>query len=164
MPKSTNKLTKISLIAKELAIGMERDYILAKFGKKWQAGDRTLDRYINEAQQEALSIQRATFKAVTEDSVKEAKGLFTGRILTKLEKQDKLRQIMNGELEVEKLIVLKGEIKRVKAKPDQMDIMKAIDLDNKMSGDYAPEKKEINLESNIAIFQIPDNDRKNKDN
>ncbi|MEE8322164.1 MAG: hypothetical protein V3R57_00875 [Candidatus Bathyarchaeia archaeon] len=119
---------------------------MAKYGKKWQAGTRTIDRYIKEAQEEAEDIQRETSAALRDESIQEAKESFTGRILTKLEKQDKLRQIVDGELECEKIVFIKGEAKKIKAKPDQTDIMKAIDLDNKMAGDYATEKKEVEMD------------------
>ncbi len=73
MAKSTSKKAKVSMIAKELSDGKERDYIVAKYGKKWQAGTRTIDRYIKEAQEEAEDIQRETSAALRDESIQEAK-------------------------------------------------------------------------------------------
>ena len=63
-----------------------------------------------------------------------------GNILTSAKKREILAKIVNGEIEVEKYVTVKGELKKVKAKPDLSDIMKAIDLDNKMSGDQVQAK------------------------
>lgn len=63
-----------------------------------------------------------------------------GAILTSAKKREILAKIVNGEIEVEKYVTVKGELKKVKAKPDLTDIMKAIELDNKMSGDNVQAK------------------------
>ena len=63
-----------------------------------------------------------------------------GNILTSAKKREILAKIVNGEMEVEKYVTVKGELKKVKAKPDLTDIMKAIELDNKMSGDNVQAK------------------------
>ncbi len=63
-----------------------------------------------------------------------------GNILTSARKREILAKIVNGEMEVEKYVTVKGELKKVKAKPDLNDIMKAIELDNKMAGDNVQAK------------------------
>lgn len=63
-----------------------------------------------------------------------------GLILTSARKREILAKIVNGEMEVEKYVTVKGELKKVKAKPDLNDIMKAIELDNKMAGDNVQAK------------------------
>ena len=63
-----------------------------------------------------------------------------GSILTTAKKREILAKIVNGEIEVEKYVTIKGELKKVKAKPDLTDIMKAIELDNKMAGDNVQAK------------------------
>ena len=67
-------------------------------------------------------------------------GVELGNILTSARKREILAKIVNGEMEVEKYVTIKGELKKVKAKPDLNDIMKAIELDNKMSGDNVQAK------------------------
>ena len=161
MGKTITVKAKVSSIAKDLALGKDRQFLLGKYGKKWGASRTTIDRYIQEAQKEATEIQQATSNELRGNSVEEAKKAFTGEILSKLQKQDILRKIMLGELECEKIIIVGGKAEKIKTKPDQVDIMKAIDLDNKMSGDYAPVKTES--EGSITVFQIPDNGRGKKD-
>lgn len=63
-----------------------------------------------------------------------------GNLLTTAKKREILAKIVAGEMEVEKYVTVKGELKKVKAKPDLTDIMKAIELDNKMSGDNVQAK------------------------
>ncbi len=67
-------------------------------------------------------------------------GVELGNILTSARKREILAKIVNGEMEVEKYVTVKGELKKVKAKPDLNDIMKAIELDNKMAGDNVQAK------------------------
>lgn len=61
-------------------------------------------------------------------------------ILTSAKKREILAKIASGEFETEKLISVKGVFKKVKVKPDINDIMKAIELDNKMAGDNVQAK------------------------
>lgn len=63
-----------------------------------------------------------------------------GRILSATEKRDILSKIILGQLEVEKIVIVKGVPKKIVCKPDASDIMKAIDIDNKMSGDNVQAK------------------------
>jgi len=68
----------------------------------------------------------------------------------KKHKQDILKKIIDGELLVEKVVIVRGEIKTIMAKPDAQDIMKAIDIDNKMEGDYAPTKSQVELNNGAS--------------
>ncbi len=63
-----------------------------------------------------------------------------GLILSSSKKREILAKIMSGEFETEKLISIKGVYKKIKVKPDINDIMKAIELDNKMAGDNVQAK------------------------
>ena len=63
-----------------------------------------------------------------------------GLILTSAKKREILAKIVSGEFETEKYVTIKGELKKVKVKPDINDIMKAIELDNKMAGDNVQAK------------------------
>ena len=75
-----------------------------------------------------------------EDSVEEKTNSEKGK-RSRIEKQ--LDIIEEGIPDIESTV---NEAKKIKAKPDQTDIMKAIDLDNKMAGDYATEKKEVEMD------------------
>lgn len=67
-------------------------------------------------------------------------------ILTVARKREILSRIASGEFETEKLVQVKNletdkwEWKKLKVKPDFNDIIKAIDLDNKMAGDNVQAK------------------------
>lgn len=63
-----------------------------------------------------------------------------GLILTSAKKREILAKIASGEFETEKFVTIKGILKKVKVKPDINDIMKAIELDNKMAGDNVQAK------------------------
>lgn len=58
-----------------------------------------------------------------------------GEILTAAKKREILAQIVLGQIETEKYVSHKGELKKVKCKPDFGEMMKAIELDNKMTGE-----------------------------
>lgn len=158
MAKHTNKKAKILEIAQDLANGCDRPFILGKYGKKWGASRTTLDRYIKDAQEDAKLILSRMNSEIERKATEEGVNAFKGQILSKLEKQDILRRIAIGELESEKLIIVKGEVKKVHAKPDQQDIMKAIDLDNKMSGDNSTTKLDMKLDG--VIISAEERDRR----
>lgn len=71
---------------------------------------------------------------------KEVSSLEVSNILTSAKKREILAKIVSGEFETEKYVTIKGELKKVKVKPDINDIMKAIELDNKMAGDNVQAK------------------------
>lgn len=85
----------------------------------------------------------------TEQAVAELKEEIKGNILTRNEKLILLRKIAFGELEipVKKPVWDKGQNKYVLVPmtevPDHVARIKAIEVDNKMNGDCAPEKWEL---------------------
>lgn len=116
--------------------------IISEFCTKFQKTERTFwtqwkiaEEKYRKSKLEAKKEIESKYKDQIEDGLKEG-------LNRKQHKQAILKKIIDGELEIEKLIIVKGEVKKVKAKPDAQDIMKAIDLDNKMEGDYAPIKNE----------------------
>lgn len=72
-------------------------------------------------------------------------------LLTVAKKREILSKIANGDLLVEKAVGTKLGIEIVKAKPDAMDIMKAIDLDNKMCGIYITKVAETDVNGNDKL-------------
>lgn len=76
-------------------------------------------------------------------------------LLTTAEKRFILRQIARGELLEEYNQVLKGELKKVKRLPNLIERIKAIELENRMTGDHN-EKSEasiIDKDGNV-VFDI----------
>jgi len=63
---------RIQAIAKDLASGKDRAYILGKYGKKWGISRTSIDRYIEKAKVEAKNLteiaQNATAQAVADTS------------------------------------------------------------------------------------------------
>jgi len=57
------------------------------------------------------------------------------QLMSSAMKRSILAQIISGKYRIEKTIMVDGKRKKVKMKPDLNDIMKAIEIDNKMSGD-----------------------------
>ena len=144
--------TYIQFILDELKSGnVERGKMLAKVGKKWQMPARTFDRYWKKAQERhTIELQRINELKTKEYTQSEIEA-FKTQILSKQEKREFLRKIVHGEVTFEKFIVVKGEPKKVQVKADAVEIMKAIDIDNRMAGDDAPLKTENNTALEIKI-------------
>ena len=92
-----------------------------------------LVEYINKRLQEIA-------KKVEKKASDELLDIEVGLILTSAKKREILAKIVSGEFETEKYVTIKGVLKKVKVKPDINDIMKAIELDNKMAGDNVQAK------------------------
>lgn len=162
MSRSANIQVRINAIAKELQNGISRDVIVSKYCKKFQLSARQIDNYIEKANQKAREAQIAKEAAEADALYEHAKEAEKRRLLTRDEKREVLAKIVLGELLVDKIIVTREGIKSIKAKPDHNDIMKAIDLDARMEGDYASEKKDLttNGKSLNTSFQIEVIDRR----
>ena len=133
----TKSETYISFIIDQIKLGtVEPKNIVSVFCSKFQKTERTFwnqwkiaEKQYSETQNEAKKEFEGKYKQEIEDSLKSS-------INRKAHKQEILKKIIDGELLTEKLVIIKGEVKKVMAKPDAQDIMKAIDIDNKMEGDY----------------------------
>lgn len=76
----------------------------------------------------------------TEKAIDELKDKIVCDTLTTLHKREILFKIASGELKTEKVVFTKDGANTIMCKPSHSDIMQAIDLDNKMTGDNAPVK------------------------
>lgn len=140
--KEKNK-ARVNEVSKAISSGMDRDKIVAKFGKKWQTSPRTVDRYIKKAKIDAGKALDLKIKAEADAAYQLAKEMELSRLLDRKEKREILAKIARRELEVERIIFDdEGLPKKIKCKPGYNEIMKAVDLDAKMEGDYAPVKSE----------------------
>lgn len=98
---------------------------------KWLKSAK-INLYIQERQGE---INKITNDRISEELV--AKGVVG--LLTAAHKREILAKIANGEHEIEEYIVIRGEVKKIKRKPNANEIAKAIEIDNRMTGDeYRP--------------------------
>lgn len=139
--------SRLSILAKEIGKGTLTKKKKAFYAEKWGWNSRTISEMSRraKAQTEQVVYARAA-KAVESITRKE-----THKMLTKSQKQDILRQIAEGSFVAEKIYIVGGQITSVYAKPDHADILKAIELDNKMSGDYAVERKELTLKQGLPV-------------
>lgn len=89
-------------------------------------------------------------------------GQQTIALLSLARKREILSQIANSEIEILEYVGTKDGPEPVNRKPNFMEIIKAIDTDNKMTGDEAPRKiaetdiggKAVTKEGNNYIFKI----------
>ena len=95
--------------------------------------DEGINTYIRESKER---LERQIDAKITNAIAKEKVGL----ILTSAKKREVLAKIVSGKFFTERQIVVGGKIKKIKVKPELNDILKAIDLDNKMSGDQVQAK------------------------
>ena len=134
----TKNESYINFITDLLKSGIvERGKVLAKFVKKWQVSNRTFDRAWKKAN-EVHKIEQKRINKLKDDK-------YTQSELEAVKTQ------VHGEITFEKFIVVKGEPKKVQVKADAVEIMKAIDIDNRMAGDDAPLKTENNTALEIKI-------------
>lgn len=75
----------------------------------------------------------------------------TIELLTVAKKREILSKIANGDMVIEKAVATKLGVEMVDCKPDAMDIMKAIDLDNKMCGIYITKVAETDVNGNDKL-------------
>lgn len=77
-------------------------------------------------------------------------------VLTAVEKRAILRKIANGDLDIPEYFVKRdGTVGNYKRKPDAIEIIKAIETDNRMAGHDAPQKHEVdhNITGIDAIYK-----------
>ena len=153
-----SETAQINFIADCLRKGEQRKEILGKFGKKWEKVSRTtFDRRLRQAEAHVASEQQRIKEQAEQDVVKEADAL-KSKILTSLERQAILSDMAKGELETEVLLVTKDGIKKAKAKPTHAERRAAIAELNKMDGDYAPTKQEVNISTPRLPFFMKTNE------
>lgn len=95
---------------------------------------------IEEVREYISNTSKKIHETVTNKLVDELSTSVTGIILTSAKKREILAQIANREIETEKIVIIKGKPSKIKSKPDFSEIMKAIELDNKMAGDMVKPK------------------------
>lgn len=111
--------------------GVTKKTLTNKLGKL--RADEGIKSYIKE---QASKITHEVNKKVSQTLIEEQ----VDQLLTNAKKRAILAKIVNMEIEFEKFVVVKGELKKVKSKPDMIDVMRAIEIDNKMSGDNVQSK------------------------
>jgi hypothetical protein len=99
-------------------------------------------------------------------TLNELKDEIKSDVLSSFKKRDILRRLAIGELLIDEHYIRKdGTVGKYQRKANAFEILKAIEVDNKMAGDDAPEKYEHNVTFDIsAIYkkamQVKDNYKK----
>jgi hypothetical protein len=62
----------------------------------------------------------------------------TKNALTAIEKREELRKIITAEIKIDQFMIVDKGVKVVKRDPSPIERMRAIELDNRMAGDFAP--------------------------
>ena len=169
MSTSETSQARIQAIAKELALGKKRQEIVTKYVKKWQCSARSVDRIIDKAKGEAATLTTKAGKAAEQVIITEAVEAVKIGLKTKHER------IVNLQLQCDTIIaeIAAGTVtvttyqknKRVDRvylmTPEQKtahrknlrDLQAEI---SKIEGDYAAEKKEVNLGGSFMDFLMED--------
>jgi hypothetical protein len=152
----------IQHILDELKSGIfDRAKVLDSIKSKWDISDSTFDRNWRKAKSIHMDELKAIKQLKDAEYTKEQLEAFKEAILTKQEKQEFLKKVVNGEISVKRKqsnwnpISKKFEIVTFDDYPDFNERMKAIEIDNKMSGDIAvlkTQNENINENRNIEII------------
>ena len=132
----------IVLVAKNIHYEVAYRQVFGKKANKTTAktnGNKLLHRYAKEIQAEKDKYQKAITEARESRVVQEV----LASVLSQAEVDSKLSQIINGELEIEKVVMTPKGPDKAKFKPDHSDILRAIDVYNKRFGSYAALKVDI---------------------
>jgi hypothetical protein len=136
--------TYISFIIDQLKTGnVERGKVLAIFGKKWQTGTRSFDRYWKEANERHLEAQNKLQKEKDIIYIDAEKEAIKRNILQKHEALEILSKIAKGTAKkVQEQIVI----------PSSSEQRAAIETMAKIEGWFAPTKQEI--KGSVGVDEI----------
>ena len=149
---------QIDFIVDCLRNGTRYSDVLAQFGTKWHnVSKRTFDRRYKQAESEATAQQRR-INAEAEQEVKEEVNALKSKILTSFERKEYLTSIIKGEVKTKQPFVVGGKIMEYPAEPSLTDKLKALAELNKMDGDYAPTKQEVNISTPRLPFFMKTNE------
>lgn len=88
--------------------------------------------------EEIAKYKKELFDAAAKAQREAVQAAAAANALTAIEKREKLRMIIEGEADEEVIFQHMGKALKVKKAPGISDRIRAIDLDNKMAGHYAP--------------------------
>jgi len=144
MPKPS-KQTIIDSLIHEIESGNERGKVLGKIGKKWELSRTTFDRLWKIAKDQQQERQRKASEAADKAYINAKAEAAKSAVMSKQERLEYLTCIAKGEVKIKKPFVINGKIMEYPSEPDHSDRMKAIAELNKMDGDYAPTKQQIQI-------------------
>lgn len=126
------KQAYIDFILDQMKSGIiERGEIMANFGKKWQVGKRTFDRYFSFAKAKYEEWVAKINRLKEEESLKEEEKKIKDILLSKLQRMLIAQNIAIGKArKINEQILI----------PTDGDRLRALDYLSKIEGDYAPTK------------------------
>lgn len=140
-----NQLEFCRLVA--LNIGLQKAYQVAYNNKNASSSAAGANRLMNlpEVKKEIARLRNMARKIVEKARQHAENKVQITNVMDRLERMQVLSQIGRGEIPLKKYIVCDGEIQEKDVVPEWMDRRAAIAELNKMDGNYAPEKSEVNL-------------------
>jgi len=127
---------------------------IGKFLKKEE-----LAHYLKSKSQKLTEITQKKVEEIVTNAIVEQE---VGEILSTAKKRWLLAKIASGTFEYERTEITKdGDIVKVMCKPNLMEMMKAIDIDNRMSGDNMTAKsneQDLNKSKTILIIEDKTNE------
>ena len=157
-----SETTQIEFIKDCLRKGEQRKTILAKFVNKWQqAGTRTFDRRLKQAQKDVTGEQQRIQSKAEVQVAKEVEARKTA-IMTAIERQELLSELARAKTKALKMgtvHVMAAEelvdgVKVYNIIPNDLKI-KAIAELNKMDGSYSPDKHEHQIAGQLPSWLKP---------
>jgi hypothetical protein len=143
---------EIEFIKDCLRKGEERKDILQKFSKKFKTGKtvRTFDERLKVANI-AIQAEFDYIASKVNEGIEKAIKERTGKIMSAIERQELLSEIMKGEKKAKRPFVIDGKIMEYPEEPSHNDRIKALAELNKMDGSYAATKSEVKLDAPLAF-------------
>lgn len=151
---------RVKEVAHDIAHGLKRHEIIERWAEKWKVKAPTIDRYMRLAKQHAKSLSSVREEARVEAFKEQIKHEEELRLLDRAEKRILLSKIARGEIEIKtKKPVFDPMQKRfvmlpVEAPPDYSDRLRAMDMDNKMEGDYAPDRRVVTNKQDLDYSKM----------
>ena len=142
MPKPSTQII-IDAIIKQIEKGKAYGTTLAQFVTKWHISKRTFDRYwkiANEQHTEKQQDIKSKLAIIDEKAAIDAR---KKAIMSADDRKEWLTKMIMGEMKAKRPFVIGGKIMEYPEDPSHTDRLKALAELNKMEGDYAPTKTQI---------------------
>ena len=134
--------TYISFIIDQLQSGnVERGKVLATFGKKWQTGVRSFDRYWKEANERHIEAQNTLQKVKDDIYIEAEKEALKNGLKSKLQRQLELQEMLEPDYMTSEIVGIANGVPVWADRPLTPMEKKHIHAElSKMDGSYAPAK------------------------
>jgi len=154
MSNSIQLETRIRAIAEELEKGISTTEIVQHYASKWNMEESTLFRYITLAKDivvKRMNDNESVLEALRGTVVAEE---YAEKLRSNLELEAKVVSLIEGDMEVEKIISKKDGVTEVRSKPSRNLTLKAIDLLWKRKGAYIKKRDDKDEKSEEFIRPV----------